>query len=569
MAKLSPVFNDQTIDVNGDPASGYKLFTYVAGSSTKQPVYTDAAGTIAHLNPIILNTEGWPTQGAIWIPDGVSVKFVLALPTDTDPPTSPVKTIDNVTGVNDSGSTTSEWVVSGLTPTYINPASFSLQGDQTSDFHVGRRVKTLDGLGTDYGYINSSVFTSLTTVTVVLDAGALDSSLSQVSLGIITADNTSAPILKDSNFRVSGSSDKTKRVALEVDGLTASTTRTLTIQDKDGVLPVTSDFNVALNYTLAASVSLSALTISLKTASGADPSPGNPVYIPFRSGTLTSGTYNLRAVTAALSIIISSGSTLGTVAALLSQIDVIAIDNAGVVELAVVNHAGAPNLPETDFISTTAEGGAGAADSYNVIYSTTARASVPYHSLGYVQSTQATPGTWATAPSKLQLFSVPQNRTNVITGTAIPATSGTSLDVTLLPSWITHIEVTFSGLQQNGATNITLQLRDTATPRTTGYLGASTSLSAGGNVATNPTNGLALSVNTSSALILHGKATLDLIDASTNLWSMTTVNGQSNVATTNVGGSTKSLGAVLDGFRITTAGGVSTFTAGVINYLAW
>jgi len=85
-----------------------------------------------------------------------------------------------------------------------------------------------------------------------------------------------------------------------------------------------------------------------------------------------------------------------------SRIAILAINNAGTIELAAVNMAGGVNLDETDLISTTAEGGAGAADSATVIYSTTARTNVAYRVIGYVESTQATAGTWATTPSKVQ-----------------------------------------------------------------------------------------------------------------------------------------------------------------------
>jgi hypothetical protein len=85
-----------------------------------------------------------------------------------------------------------------------------------------------------------------------------------------------------------------------------------------------------------------------------------------------------------------------------SRIVVLALDNAGTVELAVVNISGGTNLDETTLISTTAEGGAGAADSATVVYSTTARTSLPFRVVGFIQSTQATAGTWATAPSTIQ-----------------------------------------------------------------------------------------------------------------------------------------------------------------------
>lgn len=142
---------------------------------------------------------------------------------------------------------------------------------------------------------------------------------------------------------------------------------------------------------ITASVAASALTITL-----------NPTILDFRSATLTDGTVTTIAVPAAISVTISSGSTLGTVSATQSRIVVIAINNAGTIELAAVNISGGTQLDETNLISTTAEGGAGAADSASVVYSTTARTSVAYRVVGYIESTQSTAGTWATAPSTIQ-----------------------------------------------------------------------------------------------------------------------------------------------------------------------
>jgi hypothetical protein len=142
---------------------------------------------------------------------------------------------------------------------------------------------------------------------------------------------------------------------------------------------------------ITASVAANALTVTL-----------NPTTLDFRSATLTSGTVVSRLISSAISVVVSSGSTLGTIAATQSRIVVLALDNAGTVELAVVNIAGGNDLTETGVISTTAEGGAGAADSASTVYSTTARTNVAYRVVGYIESTQATAGTWATAPSTIQ-----------------------------------------------------------------------------------------------------------------------------------------------------------------------
>lgn len=141
---------------------------------------------------------------------------------------------------------------------------------------------------------------------------------------------------------------------------------------------------------ISASVAASALTISASTLT-----------LAFRSTTLGSGTVTTISGTPS-NLVISSGSTLGTVNAVQSDIAVLAINNAGTIELAAVNLSGGNNLSETGVMSTTAEGGAGGADSATVIYSTTARTNVAYRVIGIIRSTQATAGTWATAPSLIQ-----------------------------------------------------------------------------------------------------------------------------------------------------------------------
>jgi hypothetical protein len=180
----------------------------------------------------------------------------------------------------------------------------------------------------------------------------------------------------------SGSGAGTLSIAAPI----TATNRTLTLPDASGVLGAYPQI-----YSVTASVASSALTVTL-----------NPCALDFRATPITSGTVNTRTVGSAISVVVSSGSTLGTVSAQQSRIVVLALDNAGTIELAVVNISGGNNLDETTLISTTAEGGAGAADSANVVYSTTARTSLPFRVVGYVESTQATAGTWATAPSTIQ-----------------------------------------------------------------------------------------------------------------------------------------------------------------------
>lgn len=82
--------------VSGDIAAFHKLFTYAAGTSTKQTTYSDAALTVANANPIVLDSAG---RCVIFLPQGQSFKFVLAPSTDSDPPVSPIQSQDNIAAV--------------------------------------------------------------------------------------------------------------------------------------------------------------------------------------------------------------------------------------------------------------------------------------------------------------------------------------------------------------------------------------------------------------------------------------------------------------------------------------
>lgn len=90
---LSPVPVQRFRDNNGNPLVGGKLFTYIAGSTTKQATFTDSTGGTPNANPVILNYRG---EAQIWIPPNVAYKYVLAPSTDTDPPTNPIWSVDQL-----------------------------------------------------------------------------------------------------------------------------------------------------------------------------------------------------------------------------------------------------------------------------------------------------------------------------------------------------------------------------------------------------------------------------------------------------------------------------------------
>lgn len=73
MADLAPLIRQRFLDANGDPLSGGKLWSYVAGTTTPIQTYTDRSGTSYNTNPIILDSEGYCD---VWLGPGY-FKFVL------------------------------------------------------------------------------------------------------------------------------------------------------------------------------------------------------------------------------------------------------------------------------------------------------------------------------------------------------------------------------------------------------------------------------------------------------------------------------------------------------------
>lgn len=82
----------QEEDSSGNPLNGAKLFFYEVGSSTKKTVYSNKGMTIQHTNPVVADAAG--RFDAIYT-DG-AYKVILTTSGDTDPPTAPIWTEDNI-----------------------------------------------------------------------------------------------------------------------------------------------------------------------------------------------------------------------------------------------------------------------------------------------------------------------------------------------------------------------------------------------------------------------------------------------------------------------------------------
>jgi hypothetical protein len=159
-----------------------------------------------------------------------------------------------------------------------------------------------------------------------------------------------------------------------------------------------------INGKITLSAASSILTFELKGLNGSDPSASNPVFVRMAQGSnALNGGYAIRKVTAALSATISSGSTLGHSNAVASAIYFYAIDDAATIKLG----AASKFFGEHSVGDSTAEGGAGGADSRSTLYATSNLTSVAITCLLRWQSTQTAAGTWASTTGIRQLAPFP------------------------------------------------------------------------------------------------------------------------------------------------------------------
>jgi hypothetical protein len=187
---LSPVGGvaAQFFSNDGVPLAGGLIYTYLAGTNTPAATYTSTAGSIAHSNPIVLDSAGRVPSGEIWLNDAVVYKFVLK-----DASNVLIATYDNITGINSNfvnyinqqeiqTATAGQTVFTLTTMTYL-PGSNSL-----SVFVDGVNQY---GPGAQYAYVETSAATI--TFASGLHVGALVkfTTTQQQSAGVIDASQVS------------------------------------------------------------------------------------------------------------------------------------------------------------------------------------------------------------------------------------------------------------------------------------------------------------------------------------------------------------------------------------------
>ena len=171
-----------------------------------------------------------------------------------------------------------------------------------------------------------------------------------------------------------------------------------------------------------------------------------------------------------------------------------------------------------------------------------------------------------TLPDGTGTFTVAGVNSNIVAGTAVASTTGTSIDFTGIPTWVKRITVIFNGVSTSGTSNYLVQI-GAGSVTSTGYLGASLASQAGASSAAGGTgtSGFVVADAVSAAYIYNGSLLIQNISG--NIWIQSGTLVANTAARASVSGGNVTLSGTLDRVRITTQNGTDTFDAGSINIL--
>lgn len=274
---------------NDIAAAGYKVFTYIAGTSTKKTTWTDQTKAVVNTNPIILDSQG---MADIWL-DG-SYKIVIATPTAADPPLGGeiIYTVDNVIGFD-----LIDW--SGLTASIAdvnstNTAILSKSLDYT--VAIGNRNKTIlvDATGGDVTISLLAAATALNTFNITIKK--IDLSTNKVIIdpnGVETVDSQTTYHLYDFNDFIETHSDASnwKLTSSQIRGTvrTITAVETLGLDDNTKVINCNASGGAFLVNLPANSTVGRGYRITIKKID----STTNPITITPAGGELIDGNANI------------------------------------------------------------------------------------------------------------------------------------------------------------------------------------------------------------------------------------------------------------------------------------
>jgi hypothetical protein len=326
---------------------------------------------------------------------------------------------------------------------------------------------------------------------------------------------TNLQSFKDTAFNLVDNTDTTKKVALELNGLTTATTRTLTVADKSGTIALTSDLT------------------------SIDPLNAN-------TNSYVSGSYS---VTSSATITITATNTFSA-----NQRVYITFTNTS-----------GTSLTSGEFTIVSATG-----SNFVITYGSSVTSTGTIIAARYGYSAIATPTEVTTGTDNLKFITPSNLKSRLLTQGTEKAwnwnslTTNTSLDVTGIPSWVKRITILVNGISTTGTNDFLLQLGTTSSYEITGYVGTSAKYANGNTTSIGTMNSAGFNSESIAASLNYGSFILTNISG--NTWVVSATISRGNTVMYVITGS-KSLSGTLDRIRYTTVGATDTFDAGTMNIL--
>lgn len=387
---------------DGNVNAGGLVYFYVPGTSTAKDTYPTAADaealTNANANPLVLNSAG---RGTAFL----NGDYKVIAKTSAD--------------------------VTIYTTDSINPTDTVTSTARSTAYTL---------LGTD----NTGVTEASGTFTLTLTAAATLGSgwqhyVKNVGVGTVTIGRANAGNTINgtaANITLAAGQDAVLRVIAAETGFITDTgpaignTFTPVQYFTAGLGP-----SYIQNYSLTGAVAGNALTITMSGYDGTALSSTNKAQFTFVN-TAVSSTSSVLTVTANKTLVISSGSTLGATNAVPFRVWILAVRDTSDIQIGAIVCSTSTNiyqLSEHLVITSTAEGGAGAADSAGVIYTTSALTDT-YRILGFMEFTLTTAGTWNALPDRTRLYQSGGKLPGDVVQVARTATGALVTGTTLIPS---------------------------------------------------------------------------------------------------------------------------------------
>jgi len=162
---------------------------------------------------------------------------------------------------------------------------------------------------------------------------------------------------------------------------------------------------------------------------------------------------------------------------------------------------------------------------------------------------------------------VPGTGSQLVQGTSVATTSGATIDITGIPSWVKRITVMFLGVSTSGTSNFLLQI-GAGSVTNTGYVSAGIAVQSSGVSGTGVTSTAGFFATTNIVANTNLQTGIvTIVNITGNTWIESANVSATDGGRVSVANGSLALGGTLDRLRLTTVNGTDTFDAGSINIL--